>query len=131
MYAKLENGVLKYAPKKVIYNGKIIFNPSEEILTSLGYMQIVKTECPYDGNYTSTYEVKNGKIVQVWIDQEIEYWATVSYDDAVNAEIRKRYSESQEFSILRQKDEKPEEYEEYYQYCEQCKEFVKTKKGIE
>lgn len=60
---------------------------------------------------------------------EREYWATIPYDEAVNAEIRKRYSESQEFAILRQKDEKPQEYEQYYTYCENCKAYVKQKKA--
>lgn len=52
---------------------------------------------------------------------EREYWRTVDYDDAVNAEIRKRYTVSQEFAVLRQREEKPEEYAEYYAYCEECK----------
>jgi hypothetical protein len=60
---------------------------------------------------------------------EKEYWQSISYDDAVNAKIRERYTESQEFAILRQKDEKPEEYATYYAYCEECKEFVKAKKA--
>ena len=60
---------------------------------------------------------------------EREYWASIPYDEAVNAEIRKRYSESQEFAILRQKEEKPEEYAEYFAYCEECKAFVKSKKA--
>lgn len=60
---------------------------------------------------------------------EKEYWATVGYDDAVDAEIRKEYSASAEFAILRQKDEKPEEYKAYYDYCEACKAYVKSKKG--
>ena len=61
---------------------------------------------------------------------EQEYWANISYDEAVNVEIRKKYSESAEFAILRQKDEKPEEYAAYYSYCEECKEYVKAKKGV-
>lgn len=52
--------------------------------------------------------------------------ASIPYDDAVNAEIRKRYTESQEFSVLRQRDEKPEEYAAYYNYCEECKAYVKA-----
>lgn len=60
--------------------------------------------------------------------QEKEYWQSVSYDDAVNAKIRERYTQSQEFAILRQKDEKPNEYATYYAYCEECKAFVKAKK---
>ena len=61
---------------------------------------------------------------------ELEYWQNISYEEAVNEEIRKRYSESQEFAILRQKDEKPEEYASYYAYCEESKAYVKNKKGI-
>ena len=56
---------------------------------------------------------------------EREYWSMVSYGDAVDAEIRRRYSVSEEFSILRQRDEKPEEYSAYYVYCEECKVHVK------
>ena len=59
---------------------------------------------------------------------EAEYWRTVDYNEAINTEIRKKYSESQEFAILRQRDEKPEEYQEYYNYCEECKACVKAKK---
>lgn len=73
------------------------------------------------------------ELAQMQIEQEQaekEYWATISYDEAVNAEIRKQYTESQEFAILRQKDKKPEEYAKYYAYCEQCKNYVKNKKGV-
>lgn len=59
---------------------------------------------------------------------EKEYWKSIPYDEAVDIEIRKRYSVSQEFAILRQKNEKPEEYDAYYAYCEECKAFVKEKK---
>lgn len=43
---------------------------------------------------------------------------------AINERIRKRYSVSNEFAILRQRDEKPEEFEEYYKFVEQIKEEV-------
>lgn len=56
---------------------------------------------------------------------EAEYWKTVDYAEAVNVEIRKRYSVSAEFAILRQRDEKPEEYAAYYAYCEECKEYCR------
>lgn len=59
---------------------------------------------------------------------EKEYWAKVNYAEAVNNKIRERYSISDEFAILRQKDEKPEEYAAYFAYCEECKAFVKQKK---
>lgn len=61
---------------------------------------------------------------------EREYWDSIPYDEAVNAEIRKQYTASQEFAILRQKEEKPEEYAAYYAYCEECKAYVKAKKEV-
>jgi hypothetical protein len=60
---------------------------------------------------------------------EHDYWTNVSYDDAVDAEIRKKYSVSQEFAILRQRESKPDEHSEYYAYCEECKEYVKARKA--
>ena len=60
---------------------------------------------------------------------EYKYWTNVDYEEAVNNEIRKKYSVSQEFAILRQKEEKPEEYQEYYNYCEECKAYVKEMKN--
>lgn len=64
------------------------------------------------------------------LEAERQYWQSVSYDEAVDREIRKRYSVSQEFAILRQRDEKPEEYEAYYAYCEECKAYVKQKMEV-
>lgn len=60
---------------------------------------------------------------------EKEHWQNVDYGEAINAEIRKKYTESEEFAILRQKDEKPDEYAEYFAYCEQCKAYVKEQKA--
>ena len=83
----------------------------------------------------------NGEIVEMTAEEiaalnaeqeavEREYWQNVLYDEAVNNKIRERYTESQEFAILRQRDEKPEEYAVYFAYCEECKAFVREKKGI-
>lgn len=49
-------------------------------------------------------------------------------DGTALQKIRERYTESQEFAILRQQNEKPDEYAEYYAYCEECKAFVKRMK---
>ena len=59
---------------------------------------------------------------------EKEYWQSADYGEAINSEIRKKYSESQEFAILRQAKEKPSEYAEYFAYCENCKSYVKQQK---
>lgn len=82
----------------------------------------------------------NGQYVEVTAEEiaeakaeaekrEVEYWRTVSYDEVVNAKIRERYTDSAEFAILRQKDDKPDEYAAYYAYCEECKAYVKAKKA--
>lgn len=84
----------------------------------------------FDGN---TYrEMTQEEITEMELQQkeaEKEYLSTLSYDELVNIKIREKYTESQEFAILRQKDEKPEEYKEYYQYCEECKEKAKALRG--
>ena len=54
-----------------------------------------------------------------------EYWQNVNYDEAVEAEIHKRYTIGQELSIQRQRDEKPEEFAEYFAFAEGVKEAEK------
>lgn len=71
LFAIFQNGVLKYAPKKVNYNDRIVFNPTEEILKELGYKEVQNTEYPNDGKYyVSSYEEQDDKIVQVWAETE-------------------------------------------------------------
>lgn len=131
MYGKIENEKLTYAPKDIIIDGKRIINPTEDMLSSLGYKTVINTEYPNDDrHYKHSYVENENSITLVWIDNEDEYWTNVDYDEAVNSEIRKKYNESQEFAILRQKEEKPEEYIEYYNYCEACKAYVKAKKQV-
>lgn len=54
------------------------------------------------------------------VDAQPKY-SRMDYENKVNELIRERYTESQEFSILRQKDTKLDEYNQYYSYCEECK----------
>lgn len=58
------------------------------------------------------------------VDSQPKY-SRMDYENKVNELIREKYTESQEFSILRQKDTKSDEYKQYYSYCEECK--VKAK----
>ena len=83
----------------------------------------------YDnGVYRDMTQEELAQMQQAQAQAEKSYWQNTPYEEAVNTEIRKRYSESQEFAILRQKDEKPTEYQEYYNYCEECKAYVKKEK---
>lgn len=54
----------------------------------------------------------------------------VLYREMVDIEVRKRYSVSAEFAILRQRDSKPEEFTEYNAYVEFCKSKVKAELGM-
>ncbi len=129
MYGKIENGGIVYAPKTLVAEGKRVINPSAQLLQSLGYKAVSHEDYPDDGkHYKQVYQETDTEIRCVWVEDESEYWENIPYDEAVNAEIRKRYTESQEFALLRQRDEKPDEYEQYYDYCESCKAYVKQKK---
>ena len=44
--AKLTDGVLSYAPRKIIVDGKTIFNPSEDMLKEQGYKDVEISEAP-------------------------------------------------------------------------------------
>lgn len=84
-----------------------------------------------NGEYIEMTEEEIAEMQAQEEQAKAEYWSTVDYGDAINAEIRKRYTESQEFAILRQRDEKPDEYAEYYKYCEECKAIVKQHQATE
>ena len=81
-----------------------------------------------NGEYIEMTEQEITEVQAQSEQAERQYWQTVDYGDAINTEIRKRYTESQEFAILRQQEEKHEEYAEYYAYCESCKEYVKKQR---
>lgn len=68
--AKLVKGVLSYAPKKIIIDGKTIFNPGEELLKAQGYKDVETTEALDVPTQTrravSSWQEQEEKIVQVW-----------------------------------------------------------------
>ena len=78
-----------------------------------------------NGTYREMAPEEIAEIEKQQLKFEHEYWKSIDYGEAVDNEIRKRYSASEEFAILRQRDSKPEEYAEYYAYCEECKAYVK------
>jgi hypothetical protein len=49
-----------------------------------------------------------------------------TYEQKVSCLIRERYTQDEEFALLRQRDSKPEEFAEYNAYCEECKNVVKN-----
>lgn len=56
---------------------------------------------------------------------DVPKYTEAEYKAKVEEKIRERYTISDEFAILRQRDTKPEEYDAYYAYAEECKRAVK------
>ena len=81
MRAKLINGVLVYAPRKIQreIDGKtyVTYNPTDEMLAEQGWLNVVETPVPGDApegyHYEDTYTEDGGKIVQGWVLVETEY----------------------------------------------------------
>ena len=74
MYAKLNGSSLQMAPKRVTYEGHIIFNPCADVLSALGYKPVVYTDPPeaVEGMIpVSTWEETETGIVQVWKEEKI------------------------------------------------------------
>lgn len=69
-YAKLNGSRLQTAPKRVLHEGKQIYNPPDKILTELGYYPVTYTDAPTDApegqHYESYWEQGETEILQVW-----------------------------------------------------------------
>lgn len=70
MYAKLENGYLRSAPKTVQWQGHTVNNPSVDKLAELGYKPVVYTDTPIEvtegKHWESEWEEGETEIKQVW-----------------------------------------------------------------
>lgn len=77
-------------------------------------------------NNAIVINAQTGEITHTYVEPvEINEEIVIDYDAEVNNLIRQKYTASQEFAILRQRDEKPTEYQEYFDYCEECKQQVR------
>ena len=70
MYAKLQNGILRSAPKTVTWNGCTVNNPSADKLVELGYKPVRYTDMPENTvegkHYESSWTETEAEITQVW-----------------------------------------------------------------
>ena len=72
-YGRIRDGVLQFAPNKLIIGAEQIFNAPAEVYVTQGWLPIVKTESPTaeEGFYYSpTYVEQDGVIVQQWVKVE-------------------------------------------------------------
>lgn len=70
MLAKLINGALSYAPRKIVIDGRTIFNPPEDMLKEQGYKDVETAEAPTVSTQTQqavpSWQEQENKIVQTW-----------------------------------------------------------------
>jgi hypothetical protein len=69
MYAKLIDGALQTAPKKLTGDGVIVYNPPAEMYLAVGYKPVTfvdPPEAPEDFYYESGWEEQTDAIVQTW-----------------------------------------------------------------
>lgn len=70
MLARLIDGALSYAPRKIIIDGKTIFNSADTLLREQGYKDVETSECPTVPTQTQqavpSWQEQEGKIVQTW-----------------------------------------------------------------
>lgn len=74
-YAKLIDGVIEFAPKKIKDGDSTTYNPTGEMLEELGYLPVMFTDPPETepGYYAvSEWEEIDGTIVQRWHVEEAE-----------------------------------------------------------
>ena len=70
-YGKLIDGVLSIAPRKVIWHGMRVYNPSQAKLIELGYKEIVYTDPgsdPPEGfHWEEHWSETDDQLIQDWI----------------------------------------------------------------
>ncbi len=70
MLAKLIDGAISYAPRKIVVDGKTIFNPGDALLRERGYKDVETSEAPAVSTQTQqavpSWTEQENKIVQSW-----------------------------------------------------------------
>lgn len=89
MYAKLQSGFLRSAPKTIVLDGRTINNPLPEELEQLGYKPVVYTDMPEvtEGkHWESGWTEEENAIRQVWtlVDNPVYPEPELSAEDALN-----------------------------------------------
>ena len=111
----LDRVTIQEAPS--VFEGKIGFNNSEQLCNKEGFYRLIEAE--KTGNI-ACYEQVGNTVIQEWVTINLD-----EYSRRVVQNIRKRYSEDEELSILRKKDYERGRFIEYNEYCEQVKREVK------
>ena len=72
--ASLINGILRYAPRRMLIGSAWVYNPTDEMLLTEGYLPVIETPMPdVDEQHYATphWAIENNQIVQSWTVEEI------------------------------------------------------------
>ena len=103
MLAKLINGALSYAPKKIIVDGKTIFNPGEELLKEQGYKDVAFSETPTVSTQSQQavpgWTEQEDKIVQTWELKPAQPDPTVALQEIQTQAVLAQIAESEDKTL--------------------------------
>ena len=100
MLGKLISGALSYAPKKIVIDGKTIFNPGENVLRGQGYKDVETTSAPAVSTQTQqavpTWQEQENKIVQSWELKPAQPDPTAALQEIQTKAVLAQIAESEE-----------------------------------
>ena len=103
MLAKLIDGAISYAPRKIIVDGKTIFNPPEDTLKEQGYKDVETTEAPAVSTQTQqavpTWQEQGNKIVQSWELKPAQPDPTVALQEIQTQAVLAQIAESEDKTL--------------------------------
>lgn len=101
--AKLTDGVLSYVPRKIIVDGKTIFNPSEDMLKEQGYKDVEISEAPAVSTQTQqavpTWQDQENKIVQSWELKPAQPDPTAALQEIQTQAVMEQIAESEDKTL--------------------------------
>ena len=101
--AKLIDGAIFYAPKKIVVGGKTIFNPDDSLLREQGYKDVETTEAPTVPTQTqqvvSSWQEQEDKIVQTWKLKPAQPDPTVALQEIQRQTVLSKIEESEDKTL--------------------------------
>ena len=100
---KLVNGAISYAPKKIIIDGKTIFNPGEELLKEQGYKDVETSSAPSVSTQTQqavpSWQEQENKIVQFWELKPAQPDPTTALQEIQTQQVLAQVAESEDKTL--------------------------------
>lgn len=103
MLAKLIDGAISYAPRKIIIDGKTIFNPTDTLLKEQGYKDVETAEAPAVSTQTQqavpSWQEQENKIVQSWEVKPAQPDPTAALQEIQMQAVMEQIAESEDKTL--------------------------------